>query len=252
MDYILNPLICTIWCSKAAMNIVPGMPLCRVGRVLRAAVHAVEPARHPGHRAHQQWLVLAMGVVIVAFFVAPCATSSVTGIRAAFFTQPFYDPQHSPARTSPPAPRSRYSPTSASTASRRYPRRPTIPRRNILLATVLMCLITGVCVRGSLCRAIDLARFTAFPGRGHGVRSRGRARRRTAVSSTSVNLRCWWPPSAPAWDRNWRAARLLYGMGRDNAIPQRSSAPRSRARDTRNNVMLVGAAGAGGRIADQL
>src|ERR1051325_4496284 len=23
MDYVLNPLICTIWCSKAAMNIIP-------------------------------------------------------------------------------------------------------------------------------------------------------------------------------------------------------------------------------------
>ena len=26
MDYILNPLICVIWCSKAAQNIVPGIP----------------------------------------------------------------------------------------------------------------------------------------------------------------------------------------------------------------------------------
>src|SRR5271167_2055619 len=26
MDYILNPLICTIWCSKAAGNFVPGVP----------------------------------------------------------------------------------------------------------------------------------------------------------------------------------------------------------------------------------
>src|SRR5580692_3403948 len=26
MDYILNPLICTIWCSRAAMNFMPGVP----------------------------------------------------------------------------------------------------------------------------------------------------------------------------------------------------------------------------------
>jgi putrescine importer len=26
MDYVLNPLICTIWCSKAAMNILPDIP----------------------------------------------------------------------------------------------------------------------------------------------------------------------------------------------------------------------------------
>ena len=26
MDYMLNPLICIIWCSKAAMNFAPGIP----------------------------------------------------------------------------------------------------------------------------------------------------------------------------------------------------------------------------------
>src|SRR5690242_13858057 len=26
MDYVLNPLICTIWCSKAALNILPSVP----------------------------------------------------------------------------------------------------------------------------------------------------------------------------------------------------------------------------------
>src|ERR1700675_1063718 len=26
MDYVLNPLICTIWCSRAVMNFLPGMP----------------------------------------------------------------------------------------------------------------------------------------------------------------------------------------------------------------------------------
>ena len=26
MDYVLNPLICTVWCAKAAMNILPAVP----------------------------------------------------------------------------------------------------------------------------------------------------------------------------------------------------------------------------------
>lgn len=26
MDYLLNPVICIIWCSQAARNIVPGVP----------------------------------------------------------------------------------------------------------------------------------------------------------------------------------------------------------------------------------
>ena len=26
LDYVVNPLICTIWCAKAAMNIFPWIP----------------------------------------------------------------------------------------------------------------------------------------------------------------------------------------------------------------------------------
>src|SRR5437660_8098599 len=26
MDYVLNPLICTVWCAKAAINILPAVP----------------------------------------------------------------------------------------------------------------------------------------------------------------------------------------------------------------------------------
>ena len=52
-DYILNPIICVIWCSKAAMNFVPEVPFRGLGGVLRRAVHAAQPARHQGKLAHQ-------------------------------------------------------------------------------------------------------------------------------------------------------------------------------------------------------
>ena len=38
-DYVLNPIICVIWCSKAAMNFVPDSALSRVGDLLRDALH---------------------------------------------------------------------------------------------------------------------------------------------------------------------------------------------------------------------
>ena len=52
MDYLLNPLICTIWCSKAAANLLP-LPYWIWATVLRHAVHAAEPARRRGVGAHQ-------------------------------------------------------------------------------------------------------------------------------------------------------------------------------------------------------
>src|SRR3974390_1975793 len=30
MDYVLNPLICTIWCSRAVINFFPGLPYAAV------------------------------------------------------------------------------------------------------------------------------------------------------------------------------------------------------------------------------
>jgi putrescine importer len=40
MDYILNPIICTIWCSKAAIcSVVPEIPYALMGRVLRGTVY---------------------------------------------------------------------------------------------------------------------------------------------------------------------------------------------------------------------
>ena len=54
MDYVLNPMICTIWCSKAAMNVVPGLPY-PVWVVLFAALFTgAEPARRQGERPHER------------------------------------------------------------------------------------------------------------------------------------------------------------------------------------------------------
>ena len=58
MDYIINPLICTVWCSQVMLqdpllsHIAAGAAVPGLGRLLRAAVHRAEPARHPIDRAH--------------------------------------------------------------------------------------------------------------------------------------------------------------------------------------------------------
>jgi len=50
MDYLLNPVICIIWCSQAARNIVPGIPYPCLGRRLCAPLHLAEYPRHPDLR----------------------------------------------------------------------------------------------------------------------------------------------------------------------------------------------------------
>ncbi len=46
MDYLINPLICTAFCAKAAMNILPGLSFLRLDSFLCRLLHLDEPARH--------------------------------------------------------------------------------------------------------------------------------------------------------------------------------------------------------------
>ncbi|MGA2740931.1 MAG: APC family permease [Bryobacteraceae bacterium] len=91
MDYILNPIICTIWCSKAALNLVPEIPYA-VWAIFFAVLFTLLNLR--GIRATartNEVLVLAMCVVIVYFFVA--AVRYIMHQHGVSFTQPFYDPK---------------------------------------------------------------------------------------------------------------------------------------------------------------
>ena len=94
MDYMINPLICTIWCSKAAANILPGVPyyvwaVCFA--VLFTSLNLVGVKTNARFNAT---LAAGMGVVIVLVLAA--AVRYVLGMPEhppGFFTRPFYDPE---------------------------------------------------------------------------------------------------------------------------------------------------------------
>ena len=180
MDYILNPIICTIWCSKAALNLVPEIPYA-VWAVFFAMLFTLLNLR--GIRATartNEVLVLAMCVVVLYFFVA--AVRYIMHQHGVSFTQPFYDPKtFSLGRIS----------TGTSVAVLTYIGFDGIstlseeahnPRRNILLATVLTCLITGVLASAEVYAGqLIWPRLPQLSRCGHGILLRGRARRRTAA-----------------------------------------------------------------------
>jgi putrescine importer len=145
MDYILNPLICTAFCAKATMNILPICPYY-AWVLFFAAFFTVLNLRGIKTSAQiNEWLCAGMMVVVLIFFAA--VIRFVWGLQtygAGFFTKPFYDPET--FQTS-----RLFAGTSVavltyigfdgiSTLSEEAEN----PRRNILLATVLVCLITGV------------------------------------------------------------------------------------------------------------
>ena len=128
-DYVINPIICVIWCSKAAMNSVPELPYAvwAVGFAVLFTLlnlRGIQASARTNHGWPRSW-----ALVIVAFFAAV--------IRNLWLHAPDRHGRPFPAAVlrpgdvfrgapCPPALRLPCSPTSASTASRRSPRKPII------------------------------------------------------------------------------------------------------------------------------
>jgi hypothetical protein len=145
MDYILNPLICTIICSKLTQNILPGMPYWLLA-IFYAGFFTLLNLRGVKTSARiNDVLAAGMSVVVVVFFVF--VIRFLWGLHvygARFFTQPFYNPAtfsfSGVFQGTSIAVLTYIGFDAISTFSEEVEN----PRRNILLATVLVCVITGV------------------------------------------------------------------------------------------------------------
>jgi amino acid transporter len=243
MDYILNPIICTIWCSKAAMNVAPEIPYA-VWAVFFAALFTGMNLRGIKASARtNEVLGVAMGVVVLWVLIAVARFVLALPSRdPAFFLRPFYNP----ATFSVPTLL-----TGTSVAVLTYIGFDAIstlseevynPRRNILYATVLVCFIVGVlsCVEvyaaqlvwpaGEAFPDVDTA-YVHVSGRVGGV-----------ILFQVVNMTLLVATIGSGSSAQTAATRLLYGMGRDNSLPRSFfGALDPKTRIPRNNVLLTGA-----------
>jgi amino acid transporter len=243
MDYMLNPIVCTILCTKFALNFVPEIPyavwvLCFITLFTGLNLFGIRTSARIN-----ETLAAGMGVVIVIFLVAAARyVMHVPHEGLAYLIRPFYDP-------------ATYS-TSAvlggtslavltyigfdgiSTLSEEAEN----PKRNILLATVLVCLITGALASIEVYAAqlvwpgaerfpdVDTA-FVHVAGRAAGPWLFGLINVTLLVATVGSGM-----------GSQLGAARLLYGMGRGNAIPKSFfGAIEPKHRIPRNNVLFVGA-----------
>ncbi len=242
MDYMLNPLICTILCSKFAMNFFPDIPFA-VWVVTFATLITVLNLQGIKTSARiNSGLVVVMCVVIVLFLAAAARyVHAAPHDGIAFFTRPFFDPK---TFSIPPilggtslAVLTYIGFDGISTLSEEARN----PRRNILLATVLVCLLTGL-----LASVEVYAAQLIWPGAQNFpdvdtafVFVAERAGGRWLFSLINVTLLV--ATVGSALGAQLGAARLFYGMGRSCALPRGFfGAIEPKRRIPRNNVLLVG------------
>jgi amino acid transporter len=247
MDYMLNPMICIIWCSQQAHVFAPGIPYWGWAIFFAAVFTGLNIQGVKTSARVNTALATGMGVVIAIFFVA--AARYIFGNPhdgTAFFTRPFYDPQMFNAKAvlggTSIAVLTYIGFDGISTLSEEAEN----PRRNILFATVLTCLVIGILSAIEVYAAqLIWPASEPFPN--------------IDTAFTFVAQRAWQPLFAiigftllvanfgSGMGAQLGAARLLYGMGRSSALPKSFfGAVDPKRHVPRNNVLFVGAIALGG------
>src|SRR5271170_5681069 len=251
MDYILNPLICTVLCSKLTQNILPGVPYWALATAYAVGFTVLNLRAVKTSARINDVLAAGMSIVVVVFFAF--VIRFVWGLHeygSGFFWQPFYNPRTfsfgGVFRGTSIAVLTYIGFDAISTLSEEVEN----PRRNILLATVLVCLITGLLSGLEVYAAQLIWGSKPFPS--DQVESAFALLSRQAggaILFQIINFTLLVANMGSGMGSQLAAGRLLYGMGRGNALPKSFfGVIEPRYRVPRNNVLIVGAfalAGAG-------
>jgi amino acid transporter len=242
MDYMLNPIICIVWVSQQAHVFAPAVPYAGWAVLIALLFTGLNIQGIKTSARMNTGLAAAMGVVIAIFFT--CAARYIFGhphSGAGFFTRPFYDPATFTVGGvlggTSIAVLTYIGFDGISTLSEEAEN----PRRNILLATVLTCVVIGILSAMEVYAAqLVWPASQPFPDE--------------ATAITHVAGRMWPPLFAivgatlvvanfgSGMGAQLGAARLLFGMGRSNALPKSFfGAVDPKRRIPRNNVIFVGA-----------
>src|SRR5262245_14812978 len=92
MDYVLNPVICTILCSKLAMNYLPEVPYAVWVPFFAALFTGLNLQGVKSSARTNEVLAVAMFVVVVLFLGSALRYLLGVPLGAAELTRPFYDP----------------------------------------------------------------------------------------------------------------------------------------------------------------
>ena len=250
MDYLLNPIICAIWCSAAARNVLPQVPFAAWAAAFVLVFTALNLRGVKTSGRVNALLAIAMSVVVVIFLAEAIRyIALVARPVGGQWLIPFYDPTTFSTsrlfRGTSIAVLTYIGFDGISTMSEEVEN----PRRNIMFATVFTCLIIGILSAVEVYVA-QLAWPTRIPFAPEivdtafvHVAMRVGGKSLFLLLNTTLLVANMGSGIAAQFG----AARLLYAMGRGNSLPRRffgSIHPETAV--PRNNVLLIGILTLGG------
>jgi len=250
MDYMLNPMICIIWIGQQAHVFAPAVPYWGWAVLVASLFTWLNVLGVRTSARINTGLAAAMSAVIVIFLAA--AVRYIFGHPhdgLAFFTRPFYDPATFNTGAvlggTSIAVLTYIGFDGISTLSEEAEN----PRRNILLATVLTCLVIGV-LSAIEVYAAQLLWPASQPFPDQTTAFTYAAGRAWAPLLLIVALTLVVANFGSGMGAHLGAARLLFGMGRSNALPKSFfGAIEPKHRIPRNNVLFVGVFALAGALA---
>jgi len=244
LDYLLQPLINTVWISTALHErYVPKVPFVAWAAIIAGIITLLNLRGIRTSARANKILLFAMFVVIAAFLVlAVRFLLRLQGLPALFSTKPFYDPTTF---------NSQRVWTATSFAALTYIGFDGVttlaedvknPKRNVLLATVLVCLFTGVFggVEVYLGHLV-WPNWRSFPNLETAFMDIC-SRVGGIVLFNAMGAILILAAFGSGLTGGLGAARLLFGMGRDNVLPRRVFGHLSPGSATPTyNILIIGA-----------
>ncbi|MFZ0746820.1 MAG: APC family permease [Terracidiphilus sp.] len=242
LDYVFIPLFCVIYGTLSLQRAAPWMPFW-LGSLLFAGGITLVNLRGIRYTARANDVMLVfMFAVLISFIVLAIKYLVVRhGISGLFSTQPFYNPATFNVRDIASA---------TSFAALTYLGFDAVttlaedvknPRRNVLLAAVTVCLFTGI-FGGLLVYLAHLAwpNYSTFPNVDTAfIDVTGRVGGPVLFESMAILLVV--ANIGAGLTSQVGAARLLFGMGRENVIPRRIFTRLDPVRNTPwINILLLG------------
>jgi amino acid transporter len=251
LDYILQPLLCTIWIAAAIHSrYLPQLPYPVAAVLVAALVTGFNLRGIKSSARANKVLLMSMSVVIIAFFYfAVRYLFQMGGWAGLFSIQPFYDPKafdgHQIWMATSFAALTYIGFDGITTLSEDVEN----PKRNVLLATVLVCFFTGIFsgVEVYLGQRVwpDWHSFvnleTAFMDVCQRVGGMPLFQAMGAILVLAA--------MGSGLTGGLGAARLLFGMGRDGVLPRSFFGHLSRGSSTPTyNIILIGLISVAGAI----